>query len=113
MKHERLIRAESISKRIISEFIITELRELVSEHWIITIIEVKISSDLWYMDVFVSCLQDTQNLTKSLSEYAHPIHRTLWKKIDFVKVPKLRFRYDDSGKESSRIHTVIKDLKIK
>jgi len=110
MKQERLIKAQSISKKLISEFIITELRELYSEHGIITVTDVKISSDLWYVDVLVSCLQDTANLTKSLSEYAHPIHRMLGKKVGFVKVPKLRFRYDDSGKDSFEIYNTIKNL---
>lgn len=113
MKQERLIRAQSISKKIISEYIITELQELSSEHWIITITEVKISNDLWYMDVFVSCLRQAETLTKALSEHAHPLHRSIWKKIDFVKVPKLRFRYDDSGKDSFEIYTVIKNLDLK
>lgn len=113
MKQERLVRAQSISKKIISEYIITELQELCSDHWIVTVTEVIISNDLGYMDVFVSCLMNTQDLTKSLSEYAHPLHRSLWKKVDFVKVPKLRFRYDESGKDSSRIYTTIKNLDLK
>jgi ribosome-binding factor A len=65
------------------------------------------------MDVFVSGLKNTENLTKELSEHAHPLHRSLWKKIDFVKVPKLRFRYDESGKDSSHIYTTIKNLDLK
>lgn len=113
MKHERLARAQSISKKLISEYIASNLQELTSEHWIITITEVHISSDLGYMDVFASCLMKTEDLTKSLSEYAHPLHRILWKKIEFVKVPKIRFRYDESGKDSSKIYSVIRSLDIK
>ena len=113
MKQERLDRAQSISKKIISEYIITELQELSAEHGIITITEVKISNDLGYMDIFVSSLRSPETLTKALSEYAHPIHRSLGKKIEFVKVPKLRFRYDESGKDTSHIYAAIKDLHLK
>jgi ribosome-binding factor A len=77
MKRERLIRAQSISKKIISEYIITELQELASEFGIVTVTEVIISNDLGYMDVFVSGLKNTENLTKELSEHAHPLHRSL------------------------------------
>ncbi len=112
MKQDRLLRAESISKKIVSEYIIMEFPELWSEHGIITVVDVKISSDLGYMDVFVSALNNIDTLTKSLSEHAHNLHRSLWKKIDFIKVPKIRFRYDDSGKDSFEIYNTIKSLDI-
>lgn len=113
MKQDRLIRAQSISKKLISEYIITELPELGSEHSLITITNVEISSDLWYLDIFVSAMKNQETLVKSLSPYAHPIHRMLWKKIAFVKVPKIRFRYDETGKDSFDIYTTIKDLHSK
>lgn len=110
MKEDRKKRAESISKKIIQEYLIDSLKELSSQHGIISISEILISKDLSYMDVFVSSLLDTDTLTKSLSPFAHELQRTLWKKIDFIKVPKIRFRLDESLELSSRIHTTIKDI---
>lgn len=110
MKQDRLIKAQSISKQLVSRYIITELRDLINTHGIITITEVIISSDLGYMDIYVSCMIWKESLTKSLSEYAHIIQRVLWKEIAFVKVPKVRFKYDTSGQDSSEIYTTIKNL---
>ena len=112
MKSERIQKAQSISKKIISEYIVTELQELSIEHGIITVTHTKISQDLWYIDTYVSCLNNPEKLCKSLAEHAHNIQRVLAKKIDFLKVPRLRFRYDESGESSSEIYKTIKDLDI-
>ena len=64
------------------------------------------------MDVSVSSLKNEKKLTKALSEYAPEIQRILGKKIDFMRVPKVRFRYDETGKNSFNIYTQIKNLDI-
>ncbi len=110
MKSERIQKAQSISKKIISEHIIFQLQDLSIAHWLITVTDVKISPDLSYLDIYVSSLREHDSLCKNLAENAHEIQRMLWKKIDFIKVPKIRFRYDDSWKTSSHIYETIKHL---
>jgi len=46
MKSERIQKAQSISKKIISEYIVTELQELSIDHGLITVTHTKISQDL-------------------------------------------------------------------
>lgn len=113
MKQDRLNRAQSISKKLISEYLIQDLQELSSDFWIITVLDVKISQDLSYLDVFVSSLKSSENLTKSLAEHAHEIHHMLGKKIDFIKVPKIRFRYDDTWESSFNVYQTIQNLDTK
>lgn len=111
MKQERIQRAQSISRKLISEYFSEHLdEEIIDKHGIITITQIIISSELSYIDVYTSALKNEDMLTKSLKDYAWEIQKLLWKKIDFIKVPKVRFRYDDSGKSASKIHTVIKDI---
>lgn len=111
MKQDRLQRAQSISRKIISEYFSEHLdAEILQRHGIITVTQVIISSELSYIDIYVSSLKNEELLTKSLKDYAPEIQRVLWKKIDFIKVPKVRFRYDDSGKSSSQIYTTIKNI---
>lgn len=110
MKNERIQKAQSISKKIISEYIIFELQDLSLEHGLITVTQVTISPDLSYLDAYVSCLKNNDTLCKNLAESAWLIQRKLGKDIDFIKVPKLRFRYDDSGENASRIYQTLKTL---
>ncbi len=113
MKQERVKKAESISKKLISEYLIQELQELSHDFGIITVLSVKISQDLSYLDIYVSSLKNSETLTKTLAENAHHIQHMLGKKIDFIKVPKVRFRYDNSGKSSFNIYRTIQNLDIK
>ena len=113
MKHERIQKAESISQKLIWEFLIQELQELTWDFWIITITSVKLSSELSYLDVYVSSLKNHEVLCKKLAEYAHQIQRELGRKIDFIKVPKIRFRYDETGETSFHIYQKIQELDIK
>ncbi len=113
MKQDRIQKAESISQKLIGEFMIQELQELTVNFWIVTITEVKISHDLSYMDISISSLKQSDMLTKKLAEYAPMIQRMLGKKIEFIKVPKIRFRYDDTGETSFEIYKTIQNLDIK
>lgn len=113
MKAERLQKAESITKKLIWEYLIQELQELTIEYGIVTITDAKISSDLSYLDIYVSTLRNKDTITKKLAEYAHPIHRMLGQKINFIKVPKIRFRYDETGETSFGIYQTISQLDIK
>lgn len=110
MKEERRKKAESISKKIIREHLVETLKELSQEFGIVSITDVKISNDLSYMDVFASSIKNQKSLTKSLAPHAITLQRILWKKIDFIKVPKIRFRSDESLELSSRIHNTIKEI---
>ena len=113
MKQERINRAQSISKKILSEYIINELKELTIDFGIITITKVEISNDLSYIDIYVSSLKNQDTLTKALAENSHGMQRILWKNIDFLKVPRVRFKYDKSGEDSFEIYTTIQNLDIK
>jgi len=113
MKQERRKKAEAISKKIISEYFAQEIPELSELYWIVTVTGVDISSDLSYADVYVSALRNRETLPKSLAESAHKVHRLLAKNIDFVKVPKIRFRYDESGEMLWDISKVISNLDTK
>lgn len=90
----------------------TELSELSSEYGIITVTDVYITADLSYLDISVSALRNPDTLTKVLSDHAHTIHRLLGKKIEFIKVPRVRFRYDSSGEDSFEVYKTIKNLDI-
>jgi len=77
MKEERRKKAESISKKIIQEYLIESIRELSIEYGIISISDVQISKDASYMDIYVSSIKNQDQLSKSLSIYAHELQRLL------------------------------------
>ena len=110
MKLERRKKAEAISKKLISEYLVREHPDLSEEFGLVTVTWVEVSSELSYIDIYVSALKQKELLTKTLAEFAHPIHRLLAKNIDLIKVPRVRFRYDESGETLGDMSRIIWEL---
>jgi ribosome-binding factor A len=98
MNTERLKKLERLSKQLVSNFVLEELEDSEKTFWIITITWVKISSDLSYIDIYVSSFLNSGLLTKTLAKHNYEIQKRLNKNIEIRKLPKIRFRYDDSWK---------------
>lgn len=108
MNKDRIRKLESLSKELISNFIFEELEDSEKTFWIITITWVNISSDLSYLDIYISSLLNTELLTKTLAKHNHGIQRKLNKAINIRKLPRIRFRYDSSWEVWHRISETIK-----
>lgn len=112
MKEERKKKWESIMQKIASDYIVEELREDSWDFGIITITETKISPDFSYVDFYVSSLYKSELLTKFLAEYAQEIENRMCRCMAIRKIPKVRFRYDETGKTSFEIYQEIKKLPL-
>ena len=96
MNDLRLKKLENIASKLVSKFIFEELEDSESIFGIITVTRVKISSDLSYLDIYVSCFKNSEILPKTLAKHNHWIQKKLNKWIWIRKLPKIRFRYDSS-----------------
>ncbi len=107
MNEQRLKKLENITSRLVSKFIFEELLDVEKVFWIITITGVKISSDLSYLDVYVSSFKNWKILPKTLAKHNYIIQKKLNKTICIRKLPKIRFRYDSSWEIWQDITNVI------
>lgn len=96
MNEQRLKKLENIATRLVSKYIFEELEDSEAIFWIITITWVKISSDLSYLDIFVSSFKNSDILSKTLAKHNYWIQKKLNKELEIRKLPKIRFRYDSS-----------------
>lgn len=112
MLKERLKKLEWIILELISEFIFEHTRDIEWDFGIITVTWVKVSSDLSYLDVYVSSLKQEDILPKTLAKYWFALQRKLNKTLNIRKLPKIRFRYDSKWKTSSEIIDTINSLNI-
>lgn len=106
-KHSKL---ENISKKILSDIIHDVMREEESAFGLITVTRCEISSDKSYLDVFVSSFLNTEMLPKALAKHGYFIQKRANEAIDIRRVPKIRFRYDESGEQSSKLTSVINEV---
>lgn len=112
MKQERIKKLESTAQKLLSEIIFEEIEDVEQAFWIITITWVKISSDLSFLDVYVSSFKNKEILPKTLAKHGYDIQKRFNMMIWIIKLPKIRFRYDDSWESYSQIDNLLKDLKF-
>lgn len=110
MNEARKKKLEGSVQEIITWIIFEEVDGILENHWVITITWVKISSELSYLDIFVSCFRNKESLAHDLAEYNSEIQRKLNKSLPLYKLPKIRFRYDDSGRISIDMEAKIKEI---
>ena len=66
---------EQIIRVIVSRFITEELPDNENIFGLINISEIILSNDGSYLDIHVSCFQNSETLTKVLAKYAHIIQK--------------------------------------
>lgn len=112
MKQDRLNKFQSVALKLLSEIIFEEIEDCEKNFWIITITKIKISSDLSYLDVYISSFKQKEILPHTLAKHGFDIQKKFNKKIWLMKLPKIRFRYDDSWENFSHIDELLKEIKV-
>lgn len=110
MNKERIKKLESVSRELVSQYILEELDDSELNFWLITVTGVKISSDLSYLDIFVSSLLNWDILPKTLAKHNREIQWRFNRALSIRKLPKIRFRYDESGAIWQEVCEVIKSI---
>jgi len=95
MNKERIKKLESLAQELITWFIFEELEDSEKDFWLITVTWTKISSDLSYLDIFVSSIKNSEILTKTLAKHNHIIQKKFNKAVAIRKLPRIRYRYDE------------------
>lgn len=95
MNKQRIKKLESLSREIIWSLILEEINDDENDFWLINVSEVVISSDLSYLDVWVSCFKNEDKLAKTIAKHNNVIQNKYNKKISIRKLPRIRYRYDN------------------
>ncbi len=77
MNSERIKKLEAVSLELVSNYIFESLEDSEQIFWIITVLWVKISSDLSYLDIYVSSLKNWSILPKTLAKH----NREIWQDV--------------------------------
>lgn len=96
MNQERIRKLERVSRELVTNFIFEELEDSELTFWIITVTWVKISSDLSYLDIYVSSLKNWNILAKTLAKHNNEVQAKFNRILNIRKLPRIRYRYDNS-----------------
>jgi len=69
-------------------------REILPDFWLVTITWIKVSSDKSRWDVYISNMPRNENIINFLNSKIWHFQKSVNKKIQKMKIPKLRFNYD-------------------
>ena len=107
----RIQRVNELLREEISKLILREID--LSEDTLVTITEVKTSSDLQQAKIRVSIMPflKADKILKVLNSQVFNIQRLLNKKLNMKIVPKIRFELDKSGEKTSRVEQLLKKIK--
>lgn len=104
---------ESMIWSLASEFLLFEAKEIEEDFGFISVTWVKLASDMWYLDIFVSAIKNKESLTKALAKYDYIIVKKINERVQLRKSPRIRFRYDERWEISQWITSLINSLNIK
>jgi ribosome-binding factor A len=80
---------------------------------VVSITDVKVSSDLSYADIHVSALSGEQAAVKFLASRASEMRRDLSSDIQAFRSPILRFSVDVEGKRAQRLDELLEKISVK
>lgn len=105
----RTRRVEEQLRRDLAELIRTEIKE--PDLGMLSIASIRVSPDLSQAKVFVSILQDDEEIIdytmQVLQAYAGRLRSTLGKRMHIRHVPQLDFIYDDLIQQGTRLNRAI------
>ncbi len=107
MNTQRIKKLERVSRELVTNYIFEWLEDSEKTFWIITVTWVKISSDLSYLDIYVSSLKNQEILTKTLAKHNNEVQARFNKAMDIRKLPRIRYRYDDSWEKWQNVCNII------
>ena len=109
--HRHLRVGELVKQNLGQIFIRNEAKIPAFNTKLVTVTEVKMSSDLKSARAYVIPLggKETKRTVNTLTEFSHLVRKALSKKLDIKFLPKLHFVGDDSFDYAERIEKLIKE----
>jgi ribosome-binding factor A len=111
MRSTRMRRTDDVVRRILSEALLTNVRD--PRIGLVSVTDVRISKELDTARVFVSVLGDEDVRRKTLEglRSAAPFLRSeIARESSLRRIPELRFLYDDSVDRGFRVDAALRDL---
>lgn len=108
---QRILKVNSVIHSALSKILV--MRHAHKAFGIITVSKVQTSTDLKNCTVFVSSSDGHEDLTKYLNKIAPIVQKELTGEILLKRIPKIYFKYDDSGEYVARINSLINKVNKK
>lgn len=111
----RPVRAAELIREEISRMLVRQaFKDPRLEGPMVTVTEVRLSPDLYYANVYVSVLDDSEatkaGVLEGLAQAAGRIRRVLGSELRFRQAPELRFFLDESIAYGAKIEGILREI---
>ncbi len=106
MANDRMEQINELVKRALSEILQQELPD-----FFMSVTEVKTSKDLSYAKIWISAIQNEEQIVKECEKKGKEIRMQLSQKIKLKTTPYLHFVLDKTEKEAAKIDKLIEESK--
>jgi ribosome-binding factor A len=95
---------------IASPVILEYVREYAPEFGIVSIVNVEITSDRSYADIFIAAAANEATLPKKLAPLADSLRHEIGKQVHTYKIPHIRFKRIKNQAVVNNVHDIINQL---
>lgn len=99
-----------IVQEVVAPHIIDYANLKMEEFWIVSVVEVVVTSDYSYVDIFVTSQKNQNKLPAYLSDIWWKIRAVIGKEINTRKIPIVRFRLPKIKKDTKDITDLINEI---
>lgn len=107
----KLEKFERTLKELMTPEILQYSRENSDVFWMVTVLEVKLSSDFNYADIYVTGQQNQEKLAKFLASFAPELKKMISRKLSLRKTPQIRFRIDKKEEKNIKMYNLLDEIK--
>lgn len=106
---QRIPRVNELIKQEVGKLILSEMNFPTNS--LVTVIEVEVSKDLRYADVFISVFPHEKaiEVIEALKEHIYFLQKVLNQKLSMKPLPRIRFVIDEGGERVGRIEELLKN----
>jgi ribosome-binding factor A len=107
----RIIRVERLLKKEVADVLASRVAEPAARS--VTVLRVKVSSDLQFADVYVTVFGDEGEVARglaALSRCRRFVQKEVGARVRLRRTPRLRFRLDQEYRSAVRVFEILKEL---
>ncbi len=102
-----------IIRDLATPILLEHAKEHGEEFWIVSILDIKISSEYSYADISVYSTQNAAWLTKFFAPLATELRALIGRTVNTRKIPAIRFKLPKNQVETNRVYDILRELEGK
>lgn len=103
-------KASFIMQENLTPYILEYAADKQDYFWIVSVIEIKVSKDYSYADIYVTCQNNQVELPRYLSQFSWELKSMIWRDMWARKSPTIRFKVSKNASWAQDVLSILSEL---